>query len=236
MITTQALTFSYGGQPVVRDCSADFRAGDITAIMGPSGCGKSTLLRLIAGLESPDAGHVVHGGGKPAFVFQDAALMPWARVIDNVALGQRLGQNPGPLTPEDALTAVGLAGTGNRYPATLSGGQRMRVSIARALCSPAKTVLFDEPFAALDEIKRFALNDLVRALTAQHGWTVVFVTHSLYEAAYIADRILVMQDGRLSGAVQPELDRSLDPDAQRASPALQTAVQSLSALLRGDTP
>jgi len=172
--------------------------GEFLAVLGPSGCGKSTLLRLIAGLAEPTAGAL--GGvaelkGRMSFVFQEPTLMPWATVRENVALPLRLaGQGGGASADRIAATidAVGLAGFENSYPRELSGGMKMRASIARALVTNPTLLLLDEPFAALDEITRFKLNEDLLRLWQARRWTVIFVTHSVFEAAFLASRIIVM--------------------------------------------
>lgn len=182
--------------------------GQLTAIVGPSGCGKSTLLRVIAGLLAPTTGRVEWRGHeplRPAFVFQDPTLMPWASVADNVALPLRLAGR----SRRDAKNAVqpwiervGLAGFERARPHELSGGMRMRASLARALATAPNLLLLDEPFAALDEITRFRLNDELLAWAAD-GPTTLFVTHSVFEAIYLADRVLVMsaRPGRIEADI-----------------------------------
>lgn len=175
-------------------------AGEFLSILGPSGCGKSTLLRLIAGLTEPSEGHIgfADGGARRrdiGFVFQDATLMPWANALANVRLPLRLAGLPRAeqeARAEAALAAVGLRGFERAWPRELSGGMRMRVSIARALVTRPSLLLLDEPFAALDEITRHRLNDDLLALWAGSGVTVVFVTHSVFEGVYLSSRILVM--------------------------------------------
>ena len=178
------------------------RAGEFVSLLGPSGCGKSTALRLIAGLSEPSGGTITWGGtpARPSahaigFVFQEPTLMPWTTVASNVALPLRLrGTSAAEATPRiaAAIERVGLAGFRDAYPRELSGGMKMRVSIARALVTDPELLLMDEPFAALDEITRFKLNndllDLWRALRK----TVVFVTHSVFESVYLSRRIVVM--------------------------------------------
>lgn len=184
------------GVVALQDVSVAFAAGGFTMLLGPSGCGKSTLLRLIAGLDAPDAGQIVFPGGAPrpgdiGMVFQDPTLMPWATALQNAALPLRLrGQDTAPAAA--MLARVGLAEFAAAKPAQLSGGMRMRVSIARALAPRPRLLLMDEPFAALDEFTRHALQDETRALAAESGATVIFVTHSLYEAAYLATRVVLL--------------------------------------------
>ncbi|HXK24013.1 MAG TPA: ABC transporter ATP-binding protein [Myxococcota bacterium] len=177
--------------------------GEFVAILGPSGCGKSTLLRMIAGLDRPDAGSIelrdAAGGAAPrnaiAYVFQDAHLLPWRDVLGNVALPLELqGRASGERrdAAARAIERVGLADAARRHPAQLSGGMRMRVSLARALVTEPRLLLLDEPFAALDEITRQELDDQLRALWSDSGVTVLFVTHSIAEAAFLAERAIVL--------------------------------------------
>ncbi len=191
--------------------------GEFLSLLGPSGCGKSTLLRLIAGLGEPSDGRIdwpraTHDAtGKPergiGFVFQEPTLMPWATVFDNVFLPLRLdGRRRREVAAQvdDAIAQVGLSGFSRSYPRQLSGGMRMRVSIARALVKRPKVLLMDEPFAALDEITRMRLNDDLLDLWAGRGWTVLFVTHSVYESVYLSSRIAVM--GARPGHIRDVID------------------------------
>ncbi|MBV8121941.1 MAG: ABC transporter ATP-binding protein, partial [Alphaproteobacteria bacterium] len=183
----------------------DVGRGEFLSLLGPSGCGKTTLLRIIAGLSEPSVGarHLalaprVDSGsatGRIGFVFQDPTLMPWSSVLGNVLLPFRLARRVGLAERERAAAesrAVGLAGFERAYPHQLSGGMRMRVSIARALVTDPDLLLLDEPFAALDEITRMALNDDLLRLWRDRRATVVFVTHSVFEAVYLSTRIAVM--------------------------------------------
>ncbi len=192
------------------------RPREFVTLLGPSGCGKSTALRLIAGLGAPTRGTIAWDGAPRAagassqdigFVFQEPTLMPWANVADNVALPLKLkGLAPARRRPlvADALDRVGLARFSAAYPRELSGGMKMRVSIARALVTGPKLLLMDEPFAALDEITRFKLNNDLLELWQALGTTVVFVTHSVFESVYLASRIVVMSSH--PGRVFAELD------------------------------
>jgi NitT/TauT family transport system ATP-binding protein len=190
-----------GGTLALSDMSTSIREGEFVTFLGPSGCGKSTALRLIAGLLpttagtitiEPPSGATEHDLG---FVFQEPTLMPWATVFDNVRLPLRLaGLSRREAAPriEVALREVGLTRFADAYPRALSGGMRMRVSIARALVTRPRILLMDEPFAALDEMTRAKLNNDVLRLWAEHGLTVIFVTHSVYESVYLSTRVLVM--------------------------------------------
>jgi NitT/TauT family transport system ATP-binding protein len=191
--------------------------GEFVSLLGPSGCGKSTVLRLISGLGEVSAGTIAWSSTQHeiGFVFQDPTLMPWATVASNIYLPLRVrGIDRRAAMPrvEQAMEQVGLAGFGDAYPRELSGGMRMRVSIARALVAEPKVLLMDEPFAALDEITRFKLNDDLIALWASQRWTVVFVTHSVFESVYLSTRIVVMsaRPGRVSSEVRLEARRDAD--------------------------
>src|SRR6266700_1532648 len=174
--------------------------GEFVSLLGPSGCGKSTALRIIAGLTEPTNGRVEWPAAEAAtlrrigFVFQEPTLMPWATVEGNVRLPLRLAglEADAQARVEAALARVGLSGFAASYPRELSGGMKMRASIARALVTEPKLLLMDEPFAALDEITRFKLNDDLLALWQALGKTVVFVTHSVFESVYLSNRIVVM--------------------------------------------
>ena len=188
-------------------------AGEFLAVLGPSGCGKSTLLRMIARLAEPDSGQIrMEPNGErfqTAFVFQDAHLLPWRNVLANAALPLELMGEAKAKRDERAravLEQVGLLEALDRYPAELSGGMRMRVSLARALVTEPRLLLLDEPFAALDEITRFHLDVQLRELWQRRGMTVIFVTHSVSEAAFLANRAVVL--ARSGGAIK--LDRRLE--------------------------
>ncbi|GIL03360.1 MAG: nitrate/sulfonate/bicarbonate ABC transporter ATP-binding protein [Alphaproteobacteria bacterium] len=214
--------------------------GDFASLLGPSGCGKSTALRLIAGLISPTAG-VIDWRGAPlgksdiGFVFQEPTLMPWASVFDNVWLPLRLrGDSRAAAAPKvrAMLEQVGLAGFENAVPRELSGGMKMRVSIARALVTRPRLLLMDEPFAALDEITRFRLNDDLLALWQAERFTAIFVTHSVFESVFLSTRIIVMaaRPGRVfeEMAVEVPYPRS---EAFRTSPEYAALCRQASAVL-----
>jgi NitT/TauT family transport system ATP-binding protein len=194
------------GTLALSDMSLDVSRGEFISLLGPSGCGKSTALRIIAGLGAPTSGTVdwplsqINSRGLPegdiGFVFQDPTLMPWQTVFGNVYLPLKLKRVSKEAARDrimETLATVGLADFANAYPRELSGGMRMRVSIARALVTKPKLLLMDEPFAALDEITRQKLNDDVLRLWRLSGVTVIFVTHSVYESAYLSNRIVVMR-------------------------------------------
>jgi NitT/TauT family transport system ATP-binding protein len=182
----------------------DVREGEFVALLGPSGCGKSTALRIVAGLSEPSAGIVDWAPDKPTappnrnrigFVFQEPTLMPWENVFCNVLLPLSLKRLPTAISYRKVISAldnVGLANAAYNYPRELSGGMRMRASIARALVTEPQLLLMDEPFAALDEITRFKLNDDLLAMWQALRTTVVFVTHSVFESVYLANRVVVM--------------------------------------------
>jgi NitT/TauT family transport system ATP-binding protein len=192
-------------------------AGEFVAILGPSGSGKSTLLRMIAGLDRPTTGTIELDRHGIAYVFQDAHLLPWRTVLRNAALPLELmgvEKRQRREAAEAALQQVGLADAMGRYPAQLSGGMKMRVSLARALVTQPKLLLLDEPFAALDEITRQKLDEQLRTLWAAHGMTVLFVTHSTNEAAFLADRAVVLT--RRPGRIVDDI--RIDLPAQRTAP------------------
>ena len=195
------------GVEALANVSLDVRAGEFLSVLGPSGCGKSTLLRLIAGLAEPTTGTIDWSDDKGraglGFVFQEPTLMPWATALANVALPLKLrgmAKSEREARATEALANVGLKGFERVWPRELSGGMKMRVSLARALVVEPRLLLMDEPFAALDEITRHRLNDDLLELWQRSGVTIVFVTHSVFESVFLSQRIVVMsaRPGRVS--------------------------------------
>jgi NitT/TauT family transport system ATP-binding protein len=216
----------------------DIKEGEFLSLLGPSGCGKSTALRVIAGLLEPSAGEVKWSRGKPpiGFVFQDPTLMPWATARDNVRLPLdllRIPRDEADPRTQAALERVGLAGFEDAYPRALSGGMRMRVSLARALVARPKLLLMDEPFAALDEMTRQDLNDDLLRLWRDDGLTVVFVTHSVNESTYLSTRTVVLtpRPGRVTTHIAFARTPAPDP-AYRFSQEFAANAGRVSAALR----
>lgn len=219
------------------------RPGEFVALVGPSGCGKTTLLRLVAGLLSPTRGRVSVDGRPPAgmragtaFVFQEPTLLPWRTVAANVALGLELAGTSArerAAMAADRLALVGLAGVAKKYPHELSGGMRMRVSVARALAGAPRLLLMDEPFSALDELTRQRLNAELLRLRGESRWTAMYVTHSAAEAVFLADRVVVLggRPGRIVGEIAVAL-RSPRDESTREDEAYFGLVRGVSRLLR----
>jgi NitT/TauT family transport system ATP-binding protein len=232
------------GVVALQGLDLDVGEGEFLSLLGPSGCGKSTVLRLVAGLGEVSGGRIDWPGaagraglprGDIGFVFQEPTLMPWATVFKNVLLPLKLRGVP----PEEAdarvreaIGMVGLEGFECAYPRELSGGMKMRVSIARALVTRPRLLLMDEPFASLDEITRFKLDNDLRALWAHQRWTVVFVTHSVYESVYLSTRIAVMtaRPGRTASEVAIDAQAPRD-EAFRTSPLYNDYCRDVSARL-----
>ncbi len=216
------------GTKALNRVTLNIPTGSFTSIVGPSGCGKTTLLRMLAGLEIPTAGVLDWPTGRPGdgetgFVFQEATLLPWATVWDNIYLPLRLaGRSREESTDEveAAIKLVGLDGFERSYPRQLSGGMKMRTSVARALVTKPRMLLMDEPFAALDEITRFRLNDDLLRIFEVQRCTIVFVTHSVFEAVYLSQRVVVMsrRPGRMVA------DHNIDLPWPR-QPALRTSAE-----------
>jgi NitT/TauT family transport system ATP-binding protein len=217
-----------GPVQAIDDVHLQIAEGEFVAILGPSGCGKSTLLRIIAGLDKPDAGTITIADRTAAdcrigYVFQDAHLLPWRNVLENVALPLELlgtAKVEREAAAREALKLVGLEDALARYPAELSGGMRMRASLARALVVKPKLLLLDEPFAALDEISRQQLDEQLHQLWREQHITVIFVTHSIIEAAFLAQRAIVMSRRPAQVVLNHSLALPIQRDAE-----LRTTVQ-----------
>ena len=232
-------TFPNGVQ-ALSELDLELREGEFVSLLGPSGCGKSTALRLIAGLATPDEGALAWRDAQTpdiGFVFQDATLMPWATIFENVWLPLRLRHvSRAKAAPaiEEALARVGLADFAHAFPRELSGGMKMRVSIARALVLRPTLLLMDEPFAALDEITRLRLNRDLLLLQAELGMTVLFVTHSVYESAFLSSRICVFSQrpGRIVQDIDVTTPGPRD-EAYRLSAAYLETCRAASQALEG---
>ena len=212
-LTICDLRKSFGDHTVLRGIDLRFPAGQFVAIVGRSGCGKSTLLRLIAGLESIDSGSVDFGeAAEPEDVrvmFQEPRLLPWARVLSNVEVGLgRARESAGARRrAEQALTEVGLADKRTQWPAVLSGGQKQRVALARALVAGPRLLAFDEPLGALDALTRISMQRLLERVWQEQAFTAILVTHDVAEAVALADRILVIDGGRIAHDVSVDIPR-----------------------------
>lgn len=201
----------YGSNAVLNELDLHIPAGQFVAVVGRSGGGKSTLLRLLAGLEKPNAGELLAGNGPLAasqqetrMMFQDARLLPWKTVIDNVGLGLKGKWRDAAL---EALAAVGLENRAEEWPAALSGGQKQRVALARALIHRPGLLLLDEPLGALDALTRLEMQDLIESLWLSQGFTVLLVTHDVSEAVAMADRVLLIEDGKIGLDLTVDLPR-----------------------------
>lgn len=200
-IAVQGLEKSFGAKRVLQGINLQVESGEFVAIVGKSGCGKSTLLRLVAGLETPDRGEIlvdgqpVHGlNQKMRIMFQDARLLPWKRVLENVSLGV-----DGELRTHaaDLLAQVGLTDRADQWPRVLSGGERQRVALARALLTRPPLLLLDEPLGALDALTRIEMQQLVERLWLEEEFTALLITHDVEEAVVLADRVVVIQNGKI---------------------------------------
>jgi NitT/TauT family transport system ATP-binding protein len=231
------------GALAVRNVSMRVEKGEFVSLLGPSGCGKSTLLRLVSGLTPATSGAVTVNGMMPvnarelmSFIFQDATLLPWRTVQQNVGLGLELEHAARPARREKVarmLELVGLTQVARRFPRQLSGGMKMRVSIARALVSRPRILLMDEPFAALDEMSRDRLNEELLRLYLEQHWTVLFVTHSVAEAVFLSTRIVILapHPGRVAHVVDVDLPWPRTAET-RLSIAFEEQVARVSRLLR----
>jgi NitT/TauT family transport system ATP-binding protein len=231
----------------LENVSFSVERGGFLSLLGPSGCGKSTLLRVVADLIAPTNGQVSVLGMSPqearhkrtlGFVFQDAALLPWRTALQNVELPAEVGGFRVPSnapTPRELLKLVGLDGWEQNFPHELSGGMRQRVSIARALLGGPRLLLMDEPFGALDEITRDRLNEELRRIWQETGTTILFVTHSVYEATFLGEQVLVMSanPGRVSEIVSIDLPRNRDLSVRETEPFVRIAAKLRAVLGRG---
>jgi len=227
------------GVEALRGVDLAIERGQFVSIVGPSGCGKSTFLRLVAGLDDPTAGTLTVDGRSPqearreqldlAFVFQDATLLPWRSVERNVGLPLELRGETDSDRVAQVIDMVGLAEFANAYPAHLSGGMRMRASIARALATRPELLLLDEPFGALDEITRQRLNEELLRLWQEDLWTGLFITHNVYEAVFLSQRVLVMsaRPGRLIADIAIPFEHPRAPDL-RATPEFVQLADAIS--------
>jgi sulfonate transport system ATP-binding protein len=214
-LVLRGLGKQYAGRTVLDRIDLKIKPGEFVAVVGRSGCGKSTLLRAIAGLVQPDGGQVKIGGGgarpEVRMMFQDARLLPWKTVLDNVALGLPDGRE----RARAALASVGLEARAGEWPAVLSGGERQRVALARALVHRPQLLLLDEPLGALDALTRIEMQRLIETLWLARGFTAVLVTHDVQEAVVLADRVLLIEEGRLAldlpvGLARPRARGSAD--------------------------
>jgi NitT/TauT family transport system ATP-binding protein len=234
----------YGDGPLILDkITFSAKRGDFITLIGPSGCGKSTILKLISGLNPISSGRIVVDGLEPrnaveklAFVFQEPTLLPWRTVAQNVEVPLRLHGSDPKLRDEvvgKSLALVGLADRKDYYPRQLSGGQKMRVSIARALSVSPRILLLDEPFGALDEMTRDHLNEELLAIRQQLAWTAFFVTHSVSEAVFLSNRIIVLSanPGRVHSEVRVEFPYPRTEET-RESAGFQKMVAEVSKILR----
>ncbi|NIF48073.1 aliphatic sulfonates ABC transporter ATP-binding protein [Enterobacter sp. Ap-1006] len=201
----------YGDKSILNQLELRIPAGQFVAVVGRSGGGKSTLLRLLAGLETPNHGALFAGGAPlrdsqddTRLMFQDDRLLPWKTVIDNVGLGLKNNWRDAAL---QALTAVGLENRANEWPAALSGGQKQRVALARALIHRPRLLLLDEPLGALDALTRIEMQELIVSLWQEHGFTVLLVTHDVSEAVAMADRVLLIEEGKIGLDLTVDLPR-----------------------------
>jgi len=244
-ICLRGVTKRYGSAaPVLENIDLTVSKGEFVSIIGPSGCGKSTILKLVSGLTPVSSGTLLVDGMTPAnareivsFIFQDPTLLPWRTVAKNVALALELDHSPRDARSERVtalLELVGLSHVAKSYPRQLSGGMKMRVSIARALASKPRILLMDEPFAALDEMSRDRLNEELLRLKEELKWTVLFVTHSVAEAVYLSDRIIVLapHPGRVAHEIVVDLPSPRDA-AMRSSPGMDECIANVSRALRG---
>jgi NitT/TauT family transport system ATP-binding protein len=245
MLTLSNVSKSYGSSPpVLQQIDLVIDQGEFVSLIGPSGCGKSTLLKLISGLTSPGSGSILVDGMTPvqarkavSYIFQDATLLPWRTVSRNVGLGlelENVSRESRKQKVESLIELVGLSHVARAYPRQLSGGMKMRVSVARALATTPRLLLMDEPFGALDEMTRDRLNEELLRLRAEQNWTAVFVTHSVAEAVFLSTRIVVLAPS--PGRIAQEITISLPfprTSVTRGSSQFESFVTEVSRALRG---
>jgi NitT/TauT family transport system ATP-binding protein len=245
MLRISQLSKRYGSSPpVLEDINLAIHDGEFVSLIGPSGCGKSTLLKLISGLTSPSSGAILVDGKTPvnarktiSYIFQDATLLPWRTVSSNVGLGlelEHVSRQSRNHKVQSLIELVGLAHVAHAYPRQLSGGMKMRVSVARALATTPSLLLMDEPFGALDEMTRDRLNEELLRLRAEQNWTAIFVTHSVAEAVFLSTRIIVLapSPGRIAQEIRIDLPfprTSITRESQR----FESFVTEVSRALRG---
>ena len=239
LLRAQSLSVRFESQPVLDEIDFSVSSGEFVSIVGPSGCGKTTILRLVAGLIAPSAGSLsIHGEPRSAFVFQEPNLLPWRNVIGNIRLPLELLRTPLGKQEEAvdrSLKLIQLADSDYlKRPAMLSGGMRMRVSLARALVTQPDILLLDEPFAALDDVLRQRLNEELLNIWLKQRWTALFVTHNVGEAVFLSQRVLVMgaKPGRILETVEIRFPHPRPPEL-RADPEFSRIALHIAERLRG---
>jgi NitT/TauT family transport system ATP-binding protein len=244
MLTLAGVTKRYATTTVLQEVDLTIAQGEFVSLIGPSGCGKSTLLKLVSGLTHASAGSILVDGIGPvqarktmAYIFQDATLLPWRTVTRNVGLGlelEHVDRQTRKQKVQSLLELVGLTHVAHAYPRQLSGGMKMRVSVARALATTPRLLLMDEPFGALDEMTRDRLNEELLRLQVEQNWTGVFVTHSVAEAVFLSTRVIVLapSPGRIAHDIPIDLPLPRT-GVTRESPQFESLVTAVSRALRG---